>query len=335
MSATSSAVLSKASWPDSDFRTEAPCMIDVRELTKDYGSLRSLDRVTFGVEEGDVLGFLGPNGAGKTTTMRILTGLSRPTAGSCTVGGFDSAREHQKVRRMIGYLPEDSPGYPEMRADDYLKFMAEMKLLPPRDVAREIDRVLDETGMAYARKRLLGNMSKGMRQRIGLCQALLGDPKVVILDEPTNGLDPRQIGEIRNLIAAMRGRRTVILSTHILSNAEAVCTHAAILNSGRIVAKGSIDELRRTGDASRLRIRVRGGAKDLRAALDTVEGLRTVRAEETDGTAEAVVESDGSLQPAIARAIVERGMDLVELAAIRPSLEEVFLEAVRKADEAA
>ncbi len=310
-------------------------MIDVQNLTKDYGSLRSLDRVSFSVEEGEVLGFLGPNGAGKTTTMRILTGLSRPTSGRCTVNGFDSTHQHEKVRSLIGYLPEDSPGYPEMRAEDYLRFMAEMKLIPSREVRSEIDRVLDETGMTYARKRLLGNMSKGMRQRIGLCQALLGDPKVVILDEPTNGLDPKQIGEIRNLISAMRGQRTVILSTHILSNAEAICSHAVILNAGRIVAKGAMQDLRRSGSEIRLQVRIRGSLLNLQTALQALPETTIDKSAESNGFTKAVLESAQPIQAQVARTLVENGVELIELTELQPTLEDIFMDAVQGSDGAA
>lgn len=304
-------------------------MIDVENLAKEYGRTRSLRGVSFRVEAGSVLGFLGPNGAGKTTTMRILAGLARPTAGRASVDGRDVAKDHEHVRRILGYLPEDAPGYPEMRADAYLRFMAEMKGIEPRRVAAEVDRVLEEIGMTAARKRLMGNMSKGMRQRIGLAQALLGDPKVVILDEPTNGLDPRQIDEVRRLIGAMRGRRTVILSTHILSNVQAACSHVAILNAGRLIASGPVDEIGRAGDSFRVRVRATGSREAFERALGaaTPQGLETVRTE--DGVHEAIAKAPRSNdpRPAMARALVAAGLELLEMREIEATLDEVFLKA--------
>ena len=233
-------------------------MIQVNRLTKYYGPTRALDGLSFDVPEGEILGFLGPNGAGKTTTMRILTGLAMPSGGTARVGGFDVSRQYRNVHRLLGYLPEEAPLYGEMTVRSYLRFVAGMKLAGRRDGNYQVDRAMEETGLLKVDRRLVGNLSKGMRQRVGLAQALLGDPRVLVLDEPTVGLDPSQISEIRQLIRSMKGRRTVILSTHILPEVAMTCTRVVILNQGRIVTQGPLAEIGKQSAERRVRVHVQG-----------------------------------------------------------------------------
>lgn len=302
-------------------------MIEVENLTKLYGATRSLDGLTFSVPEGEVLGLLGPNGAGKTTTMRILTGLARPNAGRATIAGHDATRENLAIRKLLGYLPEDSPIYPEMRAEQYLRFMAGMKLLEHRNIKSEIDRVLEQTNLTQTRKRLVGNLSKGNRQRLGIAQALLGDPKVLILDEPTVGLDPTQITEIRKLVASLQSKCTVILSTHILENVAATCTRVVIINEGKTVAHGTPHEIGSALGGRRIEVRARATSKQL---LNVIEKIGTVLENHENGDI-AIASIDPPLEKdiraALARAVVGAGIDLVELHEIQPTLEDVFLRA--------
>jgi ABC-2 type transport system ATP-binding protein len=314
-------------------------MIDVRNLTKVYGATRSLDGLTFHVPEGEVLGLLGPNGAGKSTTMRILTGLTRPASGTARVAGHDVVTEHLKVRRLLGYLPEDSPVYPEMRVEEYLRLMGGLKDIPARHLRREVDRVLDETNLLHVRQRLVGNLSKGNRQRVGLAQALLGDPALLVLDEPTVGFDPKQIAEVCELIRDMRGQRTVILSTHILSNVSMSCSRVVIIKDGRTAAEGTVEDIGRTLGGRRLLVRVAGApvarvrevVRDAGCFADN-----SVVATMEGNIARVLVErqeAPESRRAAIARALVGAGMDLVELTELHPTLEDVFLHATARVGE--
>ncbi|WP_342382033.1 ABC transporter ATP-binding protein [Myxococcus stipitatus] len=221
-------------------------MIEVQHLTKRYRDRVAIDDLTFSVEEGEILGFLGPNGAGKSTTMKILTGFIPPSEGVARVGGFDVSRHPLEVKRRIGYLPETPPLYPEMTVRGYLRFVASLKRLPPRGLSDEVERVAALTGVTHVAERLLQNLSKGYKQRVGIAQALLGSPPVIILDEPTEGLDPAQRAEVRALIKGLAGKHTVILSTHILPEVTMTCEKVLILNQGRIAA---YDDLRKLAGA--------------------------------------------------------------------------------------
>lgn len=216
-------------------------MISVENLTKDYGLHRAIDHLNFTAEKGEVLGFLGPNGAGKTTTMRILTGYMPPTSGTATIDGLDVMEDSLKVRQKVGYLPETVPLYEDMRVMDYLKFMGQLHQVP--DIDDRVDEILLQVGMEERASSLIKNLSKGMRQRIGLGQALLHHPDVLILDEPTIGLDPKQIKEVRTVIQNIGKERTVMLSTHILSEAQQICDRVIIINKGRIVAEDAPENL--------------------------------------------------------------------------------------------
>jgi ABC-2 type transport system ATP-binding protein len=220
-------------------------MIEVSRLTKRYGDLVAVDDASFRVDKGQILGFLGPNGAGKTSTMRMITGFMPPTSGNVRIAGFDTVTDSMEVRRRIGYLPENPPLYLDMTVSSYLRFTGRLKGLRRSQIADALDRVISLCGLDHMRDRLLGHLSKGYRQRVGLAQALIHDPPVLVLDEPTIGLDPRQIIDIRQLIKTMGGDRTLILSTHILPEVTQVCDRVVIINEGRIAVEGGLAELTR------------------------------------------------------------------------------------------
>ncbi len=322
-------------------------MIEVRNLTKYYGRVRAVENIAFSAGDGDILGFLGPNGAGKSTTMRMLTCYTPPTSGEARVAGFDIRSQSLDVRRSIGYMPENTPLYTEMRVRDYVDFMARLKGLPGKTRRAAVDLALEETGLEHVSRRLIGNLSKGYRQRAGLAQALAGDPRVLILDEPTVGLDPAQIREIRSLIHAMRGRRTVLLSTHILPEVSMTCNKVVIINEGRIEASGTpenlLDELQETVETRAIFGDSGGGgatgvAESVEKAIRSVDGVRAVRiapqtsSDEGKGRFEAVIEVERAreVRPALARAILAAGADLFELRAQGMTLEDIFLRVVSR-----
>jgi ABC-2 type transport system ATP-binding protein len=220
-------------------------MIEVSHLSKNYRDLKAVDDVSFQVQSGEILGFLGPNGAGKTTTMRILTGVLPPSSGTVKVSGFDVFEQPLEVKRRIGYLPENPPVYTDMTVRSYLRFVASIKGVPRKAREGEVDRVAQKTNCTQFIQRVIGNLSKGQKQRVGLAQALLGDPEVLILDEPTVGLDPAQIIEVRQLIKSLAGKHTIVLSTHILPEVTAICQKALIISQGKVVAYDTLDNLQR------------------------------------------------------------------------------------------
>lgn len=302
-------------------------MIRADGLTKDYGTRRAIENLTFEARQGEVVGFLGPNGAGKTTTMRILTGYLPPTYGAAKVAGFDIISESLEVRRRVGYLPETVPLYPDMVVFDYLKFMADLRHLPNAE-----DMVLDALEMVGMEERAEGYisaLSKGMRQRIGLAQALLHKPEVLILDEPTLGLDPAQVVEVRNIIRDIGKERTVLLSTHILSEAQALCDRVLIINKGHIVAEDSPENLQaRLVGAERSILRVKGDADELVPKIAAIVGVQNVKTQ-VDGTLEFQFAPGMDIRPEVARIAVKAGYDLLELRPVGMSLEEIFLELTR------
>jgi len=306
-------------------------MIQVEGLTKDYGARRAIDDLTFNAEKGEILGFLGPNGAGKTTTMRILTGYMPPTAGKAMVAGYDVVEQSLEVRRRVGYLPETVPLYPDMSVYDYLKFMADLRHLP--NAEDRVDDVLELVHMEDRADGYIVNLSKGMRQRIGLAQALLHRPEVLILDEPTIGLDPAQIHEVRNLIRELGRDRTVLLSTHILSEAQQVCNRVMIINKGRIVVEDTPDNLQaRLAGAQRVIVQVRGDMDGLETVLGKIPGIQRVGSSTSDGLEYETLPGK-EVRPDVARAVVEAGYDLLELRPIGLSLEEIFLQLTRDEPE--
>ncbi len=299
-------------------------MIRVNGLTKDYGKRRAVDNVTFEAQQGEILGFLGPNGAGKTTTMRILTGYMPPTDGEANVAGYDVVAESIEVRRRVGYLPETVPLYTDMGVFDYLKFMGDLRQLPDSD--ERADEVLEMVGLSDRADGIIGNLSKGMRQRVGLAQALLHRPEVLILDEPTIGLDPGQVVEVRKLIREIGKERTVLLSTHILTEAQNICDRVLIINKGKIVAEDTPEKLQsRLLGAERVMLRVRGETDDLPVIIEKVKGVQIVEAK-SEGLVEFQFAPGNDIRPQVAKAVIGAGYDLLEMRPLGMSLEEIFLE---------
>jgi ABC-2 type transport system ATP-binding protein len=299
-------------------------MIQVNGLIKDYGARRALHNITFDANQGEIVGFLGPNGAGKTTTMRILTGYMPPTDGTAIVAGYDIVEESLEVRKRVGYLPETVPLYTEMTALEYLKFMAELRHIPnAEDRAYE---TLEQVNLADRANSYIGNFSKGMRQRVGLAQALIHRPEVLILDEPTIGLDPAQVVEIRNVIKEIGKDRTVLLSTHILTEAQNLCDRVLIINKGKIVAEDTPENLQsRLVGSQRVILRVRGDADGLDATVKKVKGTRGIETKDAD-TVEFEFSSGQDIRPQVAKAVIQAGYELIEMRPVGMSLEEIFLE---------
>jgi ABC-2 type transport system ATP-binding protein len=299
-------------------------MIKVSGLTKDYGARRAIDNLSFDAQQGEIVGFLGPNGAGKTTTMRILTGYMPPTDGEALVAGYDVVEESLEVRKRVGYLPETVPLYTDMIVFDYLKFMGELRKIPNLDA--RVDEVLDMVGLSDRADGYIGNLSKGMRQRIGLAQALLHRPEVLILDEPTIGLDPGQVVEVRELIREIGKERTVLLSTHLLNEAQNICDRVLIINKGKIVTEDTTENLQaRLIGAERVIIRVRGEADELAKTIKQVKGVQGVETKQ-DGSVEFEFVSGKDVRPEVAKKVINSGYDLIELRPLGMSLEEIFLE---------
>jgi len=310
-------------------------MITVKELTKRYARTTAVDHISFEVAKGQIVGFLGPNGAGKTTTMRILTCFLPPSAGTAMVAGFDVLEQPLEVKRRIGYLPETPPIYPEMETADYLKFVGKLKGLKSKDLQKRVDYVCDRCAVADVKKKLLGKLSKGYRQRVGLAQAIIHNPDVLILDEPTAGLDPKQINETRDLIKDLAGEHTIILSTHILPEVEQTCEQVIIINRGKLVATDSVRNLQaRARGAESVMVEIAGRNGNLEAPivqhkLEQVAGVSRVQCkEQVDSRFLFEVESQKgrSVRGDLARAVVESGWDLNELRPSAMSLEEVFLQ---------
>jgi len=302
-------------------------MIQVNGLTKDYGARRAIANLTFDAEQGEIVGFLGPNGAGKTTTMRILTGYMPPTEGTATVAGYDVVEESLEVRKRVGYLPETVPLYSDMTALEYLKFMADLRHIPnSKDRAYE---TLELVNLSDRADGYIGNFSKGMRQRMGLAQALIHRPEVLILDEPTIGLDPAQVVEMRSVIRDIGKDRTVLLSTHILPEAQQICDRVLIINKGSIVAEDTPENLQsRLVGSQRVVLRVRGDSDGLTARIAKIKGVRDVEAK-SDGSIEFEFAAGQDIRPQVAKAVIQGGYDLLEMRPIGLSLEEIFLELTR------
>ncbi len=302
-------------------------MIRVNNLTKDYGSRRAVNELTFDAKKGEVVGFLGPNGAGKTTTMRILTGYMPPTSGTVEIGGYDIIENSLEVRRLVGYLPETVPLYPEMSIYEYLEYMGNL-----RKVANLEDRiyeVLELVHMGDRAESYIGNLSKGMRQRVGLAQALIHKPEVLILDEPTIGLDPVQIIEVRNLIRDIGREHTVLLSTHILSEAQQLCNRVLIINKGRIVAEDTPEHLQaRLTGVQRVTLRVRGEIDELVPQIAAIPGVTNVTVKNNDSLEFETVPGEDA-RPQVARTVITAQYDLLELHPSSVSLEDIFLQLTR------
>ena len=304
-------------------------MIEVQHLTKQYGPLTAVHDVSFKAERGEILGFLGPNGAGKTTTMRVLTGYMPPTDGKAIVAGYDVIEQPIEAKRRTGYLPETPPLYPDMTVRDYLMFCARIKGVSRADRATRVKTTMERTRIADVANRQCAKLSKGYRQRVGLAQALLHNPDVLILDEPTAGLDPKQIIETRRLIKELGGEHTVILSTHILPEVSQTCHRVVIINKGRVVAVDTPENLTsRLQGAGSLYIEIDSLGADAQPALASVAGVTGVTVSERHGAAtgyEVAMAADHDVRRELASAVVGRGWGLLELRPMRMSLEEIFL----------
>jgi ABC-2 type transport system ATP-binding protein len=305
-------------------------VIEVQHLTKRYGRVTAVDDVSFRVERGEILGFLGPNGAGKTTTMRVLTGYMPATSGRAIVAGFDVFEQPLEAKRRTGYLPETPPLYPEMTVREYLGFVARIKGLPAGEQKARVDVSMEKARVTDMASRHCGKLSKGYRQRVGLAQALLHNPDVLILDEPTAGLDPKQIIETRELIKHLAGDHTIILSTHILPEVAQTCQRVVIINRGRVVAVDTPENLtRRLGGSQTMYVQVDDRDAIARAALDRVAGItRVAEVDRHDGIVGYEVDSEPGrdLRVDIARTVVTAGCGLLELRPVRMSLEDIFLQ---------
>jgi gliding motility-associated transport system ATP-binding protein len=304
-------------------------MIEVENLTKRYGPTLAVSDVSFEVKKGEILGFLGPNGAGKTTTMRIITGFLSPSAGRVRVSGFDVAEQPLEAKRHIGYLPENPPVYPDMTVYEYLGFVGRIKGVPRGELKRRIGEVSEKCAVANVSNRQIGKLSKGYRQRVGLAQALIVNPDVLILDEPTAGLDPKQIIETRELIKGLAGQHTVILSTHILPEVSRTCQRVVVINQGSVVAVGAPDELTaRLQGYGTVLVSVEGPAPEIIGKLQAISGVKLVEPRDAAGariTLEVHTDTGYDVRAELARAIVESGWSLFELKTSGMSLEDIFL----------
>jgi len=313
-------------------------MIEVEGLTKYYGLFPAIKDLTFQVGRGEILGFLGPNGAGKTTTMRILTCYVPPTRGTVRVAGFDIDKDPLEVRRRIGYLPENVPLYGDMTVSSYLFFVAELKGLKRRERQRRVEEIIRECGIAEVRNKLISKLSKGYRQRVGIAQALLGDPEVLILDEPTIGLDPKQIIEIRNLIKSLGGRRTIILSTHILPEVSMVCQRVIIINEGRLVAVDTPENLTAQLQKSHhISLEIEGPPDQVAKELQRVEGVLQIEGQGCTGNGvyRYLVKSkpEMDIRKELARVVHHNNWGLWELRPVSMTLEDIFIKLVTEEAE--
>ena len=304
-------------------------MITVENLSKRYATKTAIEGMSFQVEKGEILGFLGPNGAGKTTTMRIITGYMPASDGTVRVDGFDVFDNPLDVRRRIGYLPENPPLYLEMTVTGYLRFVAKIKGVPKDKIHQEVARVMERASISDVKERIIAKLSKGYKQRVGIAQALLNDPPVLILDEPTIGLDPKQIHEVRELVKDLAGEHTVVLSTHILPEVEQTCHRVIIIDRGKIVAVDTPQNLRlQLQGAERVSIEVQGPASEIMSKLKAMPGVVTVqKIAENDSRHRFQVEGElrKDIRSDLARTIVQNGWGLYELQSATMSLEDIFL----------
>ncbi|MBU4254566.1 MAG: ABC transporter ATP-binding protein [Acidobacteria bacterium] len=303
-------------------------MIEVKHLTKKYGDLVAVNDLNFKVEKGHIWGLLGPNAAGKTTTMRILTGYLPATDGQATVADFDVFEQPNDVKKVIGYLPESVPLYPEMTVTEYLGFVADIKQIPKAKKREAIEKTIVTSGLRSVRGRLIKNISRGYRQRVGIAQALIHDPRILILDEPTTGLDPAQIIEIRELIKSLKGERTIILSTHILAEVTQTCDGAVIINDGFLMASGSLEELTASFAVKKagVHIRLRSASAEASALFKNMAGVKDVRPQDGGFTIEWSPGAD--LRDDVTRLVVEKDMGLLEMRPLGMNIEDLYLKII-------
>lgn len=302
-------------------------MIDVKHLTKKYGDLVAVDDLTFQVDKGNIWGLLGPNAAGKTTTMRILTGYLPATDGKVSVAGYDVFERPNDVKKNIGYLPENVPLYPEMTVEAFLSFVAEIKQIPSSKRKEAISKAVEVSGLESVRGRLIKNISRGFRQRVGIAQALIHDPQVLILDEPTSGLDPAQIKEIRQLIKSLKGERTIVLSTHILTEVTQVCDGAVLINKGKLMASGSLEDLTASyKEHEGVFLRLRKEDEKAAAVLESIPGVEKVTKEDSGFKVEWTKEKD--LRDVLTKTIVDKELGLIEMRPLAMNIEDLYLKII-------
>jgi len=313
-------------------------MIEVENVTKHFGPILAVDNISFSIDRGEVVGFLGPNGAGKSTTMRILAGFFPPTSGQAKVGQFDVVAQSLQVKQLVGYFPERVSVYPDLPVRSFLDFVAEAKDVPRAERKREIGRVIESCGLEAVSNRIIGHLSKGYRQRVGIAQALMHKPQVLILDEPTIGLDPEQVVEIRKLIRDLGAERTVILSTHILSEVSSVCDRVIVIDKGRILASQSLSGLRERLQSTRqVRVEVEGPESKVRETLERLPGVETVRRMEMNrqssadnGVSAFTVEYRGDdIRKHVSKTIMDNAWGLLEVRSLEPTLEDMYLQLIR------
>jgi ABC-2 type transport system ATP-binding protein len=298
-------------------------MIEISNLTKRYGSLIAVNKINFSVKKGEIVGFLGPNGAGKTTTMKIITGFMAPTSGTVKVADFDVFENPLEVKKRIGYLPETPPVYTDMLVKDYLEYVARLKKMPSEKISAGVTRAIEKTNIGQVQNRLIGNLSKGFRQRVGIAQALVHNPEVLVLDEPTVGLDPKQVIEIRNLIKELAGDHTVILSTHILPEVTATCERIIIINKGEIAAEDTFEGLsHRMSDTRRFYVRVRR-PQNFESQIKNVGGVKSFKV--TNNSFEIELDKSDDSNEKLSEAAVKSGAGLLEFRSVDVSLEDIFL----------
>ena len=302
-------------------------MIELNKVTKKYGSRFAVQDLSFSIQKGEVVGFLGPNGAGKTTTMKMITGYMAPTEGEIKVAGEDISENPLKIKKKIGYLPEVPPLYGDMYVEDYLYYVACLKAYPKEKTKQRVHFIIDKLGLMPVRSRLIQHISKGFRQRVGLAQALVADPEILILDEPTVGLDPHQVLEMRNLISQLKGDYTLVLSTHILSEVQATCDRVIIIKEGQLAMEESLSSLREKQSQSRRRlsVRVKKSSNLLIKELKDMEGIETVNVENNTLSLLALSQAPSDLNERVAKKVVEKGAGLLELKESF-SLEDVFIQ---------
>jgi ABC-2 type transport system ATP-binding protein len=311
-------------------------VIEVNDLTRFYGQKRAISNVTFKVKKGEILGLLGPNAAGKTTTMRILTCYMPPTAGSATVGGYDIFEQSMEVRQITGYLPENPPLYTELTVKDYLLFVAQIKGVEKSKISAEIETVVEKASIGDVKNRVIGKLSKGFKQRVGLAQCLLNNPQVVILDEPTVGLDPKQIIDIRELIKNLKGDHTIILSSHILPEVEQTCERVVIISEGEVVAEDTpVNLTSRMKGGERVLLELEGDEKQVKDLFQSFSDVTAVKVSKgTSGLLKVEVESKKDLRKEYAQAIISKNMGLLEMQSDKVTLEDIFLHLTTKEEAA-
>jgi gliding motility-associated transport system ATP-binding protein len=307
-------------------------VIEVKELTRYYGPKQAISNVSFKVNKGEILGLLGPNAAGKTTTMRILTCYMPPTSGTATVGGYDIFEQSLEIRKITGYLPENPPLYSELTVDDYLNFVAKIKGVEKGRIKAEVDTVVEKTTIGDVRRRVIGKLSKGFKQRVGLAQSLLNNPQVVIFDEPTVGLDPKQIIEIRELIKKLKREHTIILSSHILPEVEQTCERVVIISEGKVVAEDTPENLMsRMRGIDRIILELDGAEQPIRQVLKNFSDIKSVQvAKGNKGLLKVTVESTRDLRKDLVKTFVSKDIGLYEIYTDRVTLEDIFLRLTTK-----